>query len=202
VTHEPSWREGARVLDERMEIAADQDTGRITVQIKRFAGERIPHLAQHDVPVRFISAEPLLGHVDLTRIPEAERVNWIITGGESGSKPGIRLSHPGWYRSLRNYAQVHGVPYHHKQNGMWVSYSQLVEMPDRFVGHDWAVHPARHRMIAFDGRTMPVDQLTGREDPADQWTHMLRMAKKYESGRLLDDQVWNEFPAEADRVPA
>jgi protein gp37 len=196
---------------------------------QRFANERIPHLVLHDVPVRFVSCEPLLGDVNLCRIPMpggenqgivydtlgkrfgvpgawsepmSRGIDWVITGGESGTKPGIRPSHPGWYRRLRDQATSRGVAFHHKQNGMWVGYTQLAEMPERYVGHDWAVHPARHRMLALDGRSIPVDQLTGREDPADGWTHMLRMAKKTDSGRLLDDQLWNEFPEEARRVPA
>ena len=45
------------------------------------ADERIPLLLQVPAAVRFISAEPLLGPVDLTAY--LDRLDWVIVGGES-----------------------------------------------------------------------------------------------------------------------
>jgi protein gp37 len=83
-----------------------------TVEDQEHANERIPHLVECPAAVRFLSIEPMLGPVDLTRIPLSKpvrpddpiatlnaltgevagpgdrtelRVNWCIVGGESGS---------------------------------------------------------------------------------------------------------------------
>lgn len=60
--------------------------------------DRIDQLRQiKDAPVRFISAEPLLGDmsdIDLTGI------HWLITGGESGCR--ARRPDPDWFRTLRD----------------------------------------------------------------------------------------------------
>jgi protein gp37 len=82
--------------------------------------------------VRFVSAEPLLGPVDLAMLPpftrEAERIgvrldalkqgtpyglHWVIVGGESGHR--ARPMHPDWARSLRDQCQAAGVPFFMKQ---------------------------------------------------------------------------------------
>ncbi len=62
--------------------------------------------------LRFISAEPLLGPLDLGRM---DRIHWIITGGESGPK--ARPMDMSWARSVRDQCLRAGVPYFHKQNG-------------------------------------------------------------------------------------
>src|SRR5579864_6071476 len=53
----------------------------------------------------FISAEPLLGPLDLGR--DLHLVDWVIAGGESG--PGARPADLDWYRSLRD--QCHSLPH-------------------------------------------------------------------------------------------
>lgn len=78
------------------------------------ADERIQHLPA--APVRFLSCEPLLGPLDLQQPIEESRVDWVITGGESG--PGARPSHPDWFRSLRDQCTSAGVAFHFKQWGM------------------------------------------------------------------------------------
>lgn len=162
-----------------------------SAETQRFADERIPHLVQHPVPVRFVSTEPTLGALDLTRwLPS---VNWVISGGESGHQKGIRASHPTWYRGLRDQCQTAGVAYHHKQNGMWVATDQFA-MPDRYAGQDWAANPQRHTMLAVTGERKPVGEWDGSEDLELGWTHMVRVHNKNDSGRLLDGKVWSEFP--------
>jgi protein gp37 len=71
----------------------------------------------------FGSFEPLLGEI---LIPPAIMPDWVITGGETdqgGHK--ARPTHPKWFRSLRDQAARHGAAYHHKQNGEWVSVSEV-----------------------------------------------------------------------------
>lgn len=70
-----------------------------------------PKLAATPATWRGVSAEPLLGHID---IGDA-RPDWIITGGESG--PGFRPLDMNAVRSLRDQCARNGVTFHHKQNG-------------------------------------------------------------------------------------
>lgn len=104
----------------------------------------------------FVSMEPLMGPVDLTKLevgrgpatfpgaPEITTarlllngllgaasinlagIDWVITGGETdqGSHK-ARPSHPQWFRDIRDKCAAAGVPFHHKQNGEWVSVSEV-----------------------------------------------------------------------------
>ncbi len=119
---------------------------------QKWADVRIPVLLQVPAAVRFISAEPLLGPIDLTRIawnggggthldvvngshgePEvwrapAKRLDWCIVGGESGPK--ARPMHPAWARTLRNQCATGGVAFHFKQWGEWGPAPWRVERTD------------------------------------------------------------------------
>lgn len=78
-----------------------------------------------------VSCEPLLGHVDLTRIETrvgtfnaleagslaAERLEWVIVGGESGKD--ARSPDPYAVRSLNDQCDKAGVAFHLKQWGEW-----------------------------------------------------------------------------------
>ena len=108
---------------------------------------RLDLLAQVPAKVRFVSAEPLLGPLDLrpwlqpssvmahgdldnpetaSAIANLARaafrqkwgLSWVIAGGESG--PGARPCHPDWVRSLRDQCQAAGVAFHFKQWGEWI----------------------------------------------------------------------------------
>jgi protein gp37 len=99
------------------------------------ADERIPLLLSAPAAVRFISAEPLLGPIDLTAIqyerdhwldviesrewPErfarGRGLDWVIVGGESG--PHARPLDPEWVRDLRDQCASAGVAFFFKQWG-------------------------------------------------------------------------------------
>jgi protein gp37 len=84
----------------------------------------------------FVSCEPALGDIagDLKLYlgPPVHRqtgvgwVSWVITGGETdqGSHK-ARPSNPQWFRDIRDQCAAAGVAYHHKQNGEWVSVSEV-----------------------------------------------------------------------------
>lgn len=84
----------------------------------------------------FGSFEPLLGNII---IPPAMMPDWLITGGETdqGSHR-ARPTHPDWFRSLRDQAARHGAAYHHKQNGEWVSVSEVAGAGPHFTFEDGA----------------------------------------------------------------
>jgi protein gp37 len=77
-----------------------------TVEDQQRAIQRLPHLVEVPAPVRFISAEPLLGALDLG--PWIADLDWVIAGGESGAGP--RPSQIEWVRSVRtkSFRQLDG----------------------------------------------------------------------------------------------
>ena len=91
----------------------------VSTENQRRADERIPLLDEIPARVKFISAEPLLGPLDITRYLTAGGISWVITGGESGYRGQIRPAELDWFRAIRDQCQSAGVPFHHKQHGGW-----------------------------------------------------------------------------------
>lgn len=134
-----------------------------SVEDQATADARIPHLLATPAAVRFVSAEPLLGPVDIEKAKVASNpcdtlipLHWVIVGGESG--PGARPMHPDWARSLRDQCVTAGVPFFFKQWGEFAPrmvanniYDELTEQPWRFGKR------AAGRIL--DGRTW--DQMPG-----------------------------------------
>lgn len=113
----------------------------ITVVNQAEADRDIPKLLSTPAAVRFLSMEPLLGPVNLTRIDpqifdasvdvlrgiwrwkdgpiqkDGSLLDWVIVGGESG--PGARPMHPQWARDIRDQCEAAGVPFLFKQWGEW-----------------------------------------------------------------------------------
>lgn len=90
----------------------------VSVEDQKRADLRIPALLDTPAAVRWISAEPLLGPVDIMNgLGDSwlTEIDWIVAGGESG--PGARPMHPDWARSLRDQCEVAGVPFLFKQWG-------------------------------------------------------------------------------------
>lgn len=87
--------------------------------------------------VHGLSVEPLLGPIPELR-DHLDGIDWVITGGESGAK--ARPANPQWFRDIRDLCRANNVAYHHKQNGEWVSVSEVEE-------------PGRHHHFE-DGRTV------------------------------------------------
>lgn len=85
--------------------------------------ERIPLLLQTPAAVRFVSAEPLLGPMDLAHYLRASwngllsrlGLDWIIVGGESGPK--ARPCDVAWIRSIVRQCRAASVPVFVKQLG-------------------------------------------------------------------------------------
>lgn len=95
----------------------------VSVENQRWI-DRVYQLGMVPAHVRFVSAEPLLGPVDLTQPDPSlwhrspiEVLQWVIVGGESG--PGYRPMDLAWARSLRDQCAAAGVPFFLKQNGGW-----------------------------------------------------------------------------------
>lgn len=155
--HGPAWRTRGRVQQAMRQIDPDTSLYQwplpnvwlgVSVEDQVRADERIPVLLDTPAAVRWISAEPLLGPVDLTTIqvhggdceiyplkgttdcinaegephPDVPALDWVVAGGESG--PGARPMHPGWARALRDQCAAAGTPFLFKQWGDYLPQDQ------------------------------------------------------------------------------
>jgi protein gp37 len=147
----------------------------VSCEDQKTADERIPLLLKTPAAVRFISAEPLIGPMDIEPylgLADIDAVNpmldWVIVGGESG--PDARPMHPGWARALRDQCQLAGVPFFFKQWGQW----RPMVRPSMDTSED------SHHFAFPDG------------------TWMQRVHKKI-AGRILDGRTWDEYPENTAR---
>lgn len=186
----------------------------VSVEDQQRADLRIPALLDTPAAVRFLSCEPLLGAVDLSKslakyrpgdehpwdsdeLKARDVLHWVIAGGESG--PAARPMHPEWARSLRDQCQDAGIAYHFKQWGEWA--------PDEWVDEDGYRHVGR-KPIASDPKSLVIHPagmtaLTPRNpfDPWERghpnWHTVMRRAGKKAAGRELDGRTWDEMPEAA-----
>ena len=162
----------------------------VTVEDQQRVGERIPHLLRVPARVRFISAEPLLGALDLRRwlrfrgfrdygggLEIGPALPWVIVGGESG--PGARPMHPDWARSLRDQCESTAA-YFFKQWGEWapLEWSCVIDAERGRVSTGDG-YPDGYRWVAYH-------RFEGGQE-------MARLGKRA-AGRLLDGRTWNEMP--------
>lgn len=93
----------------------------VSVEDQRRANDRMPDLLACPAAIRFVSAEPLLGPVDLALAAgmdlEESGLDWVIVGGESGDD--ARPMHTDWARLLRGQCDESGVAFFFKQVGAW-----------------------------------------------------------------------------------
>ena len=90
----------------------------LSVEDQRNAEERIPKLLAADASVRFLSAEPLLGPLNLSRWISNESpsgIHWVIAGGESGAK--ARPMAEEWVQDIRSVCEAADVAFLFKQWG-------------------------------------------------------------------------------------
>ena len=85
-----------------------------SVESQKYA-PRLTVLERLPAPVRFVSAEPLLGSLDLTEWLERRAVQWVIVGGESGAR--ARPMQIEWASRLRDQSVDAGVAFFLKQLG-------------------------------------------------------------------------------------
>ena len=141
-----------------------------TVENQKFADIRIPHLIAAPAKVRFMSCEPLLSGLDLSKWVKPGKpspIHWVIAGGESGAKS--RAMHPAWPRALRDFCLKNSIAFHFKQWGHWVPAEMLREQE------------SRSRLLQFEG---------------GQTAPMVALGKK-EAGRLLDGETHDGLPLAA-----
>lgn len=139
-----------------------------TAESQKWADKRIPLLLRYPAAVRFVSCEPLLDDLDVSRwlapAGTGGGLNWVIAGGESGPKS--RPMNPVWAESIRDQCSAAGVPFHFKQWGHW--------------GPDAGGPTARVQTIQV-------------VDRAGNTIKLFKVGKRA-SGRLLDGATWDQLP--------
>lgn len=168
----------------------------VSVEDQATAYERIPLLLQTPAAVRWISAEPLLGPVDLRyfnynyldKLPKGViSLDWVVVGGESGPK--ARPMHPDWARSLRDQCQAAGVSFLFKQWGEWAAASTL---PPTTL-----LPSSRWAWISIKGGEADSWMDVMHEKPlSDEGAHHELMGRigKSAAGRLLDGDLHDGYP--------
>ncbi|SDH67937.1 protein gp37 [Sinosporangium album] len=176
----------------------------VSVENQQWADTRIPALLQTPAAVRWISAEPLLGPIDLTKtLPHncsplrpcprpIQRINWIVAGGESG--PGARPAHPDWFRSLRDQCADADVPFHFKQWGEWAPVGPL-------YGDTEEADNAHMEAVALEvhGRREVIQlesdgYIAVGHQPSDPRTWLMARVGKKNAGRQLDGRTYDQYP--------
>jgi protein gp37 len=140
----------------------------VSAENQKYWNERVAELVKTPAAVRFVSAEPLLGPIDINGTGTTNRSNkidWVIVGGESGAS--ARPMHPNWARGLRNQCVAELIKFFFKQ---WGEFKPTEEI----IGH-----------------SIPD------ADPRGLHRYMDCVGKK-RAGRLLDGREWNEMPEVAN----
>jgi protein gp37 len=169
----------------------------VSIEDQKTADERVTILRWTRLATRIVSAEPLLGPLDLSPYLKLSGhidvesgamyvlpgIRGVIVGGESG--PRARPMHPDWVRSLRDQCVDAGVPFFFKQWGEWrpplegetftTARGQAQRVPAFIIAADGSVH-CFHNQHTQHGSAP-----------------MLRVGKKA-AGNLLDGQQWLQMP--------
>lgn len=151
----------------------------VTAENQEMADKRIPILLQIPAAVRFVSMEPLLSEIKLSRhhqhcpehdfhsgfcsspCPSLRSLDWVIVGGESG--PGARPMKPEWLQKARDDCIAASVPFFFKQWGEWLGV--------------WPIDPKPN----------------AKERRWNGGISSYRVGKK-NAGRLLGGREWNQMP--------
>lgn len=165
----------------------------VSTEDQRRANERVPNLLATPAAIRFVSAEPLLGPLNLFSLNErrGERgmiTDWhdalrgfrfgpseetagldlVIAGGESGPK--ARPMHPDWVRSLRDQCAAAGTAFFFKQWGEWrwapdkAHFKELI--PDRWTRLASGCEGVRPALMVREGKRAAGRLLDGIEHNA------------------------------------
>lgn len=190
----------------------------VTAEDQQRADERIPDLLATPAAVRFVSIEPMLSGIDLTRIGISDRekagqergyyidalaghsqhgisrLDWVITGGESSKD--ARGTPCALFRSIRDQCATARVAHFHKQNGEWIDADEL-----------WRTMRAAGAVLYHSGKIfnpeMPLNYQNAlyiaeaagfkRIEHQSDGSTLIRVGKA-RAGRFLDGESHSEFP--------
>lgn len=197
----------------------------VSVENQGTADLRIPQLLDTPAAVRWLSAEPLLGPIDLVRsfsrwwpgddqpwdsegnLASNKVLHWVVTGGESNSP---RAVHPDWVRGLRDQCVQANIPFWFKQWGHHRPV-RVVDAPELYTGRA-IEHPnggLTSASINEPGPTGTMRTAVSRPlKPGDRTrggvmldldTFALKVGAK-KAGRELDGRTWDELPRVVERA--
>lgn len=178
-----------------------------SVENQEQADLRIPELVAIGQPgVKFLSMEPLLGPVDLTKY--IDQIDYVILGGESGHQ--ARPMHPDWVRQIIELCQKHNKIVHFKQWGHWLPWESTAQPPyfcsqkgvEKDVGlldlslenAEWNTkrwHSPDLLDFALHKPQKPLDY------PIDYQVWYEKVGKKH-SGEKVDGKLYQNFPPVPD----
>jgi len=169
----------------------------VSVENQEQANNRLFYLMMTNAHKLFVSAEPLLGTIELNDInwdnylyidtlaglfgkqkdKQDNKLDWVIVGGESGHN--ARPMHPDWVRSIRDQCKETGTPFFFKQWGAWKEVGECGN-PNH---SEYYNHPKCTRL-----------NLAGNMGyHGERALYMMKVGKK-QAGRKLDGREHNEFP--------
>jgi protein gp37 len=172
------------------------------------ADRDIPKLLEVQAGIRFVSIEPILGPIDLTRISlklfaatanaltgkwkwengptkvETPPINWVIAGGESGRK--ARPAHPEWFRSLQQQCAAAEVPFLFKQWGEFAPGDQAA------CGVQDAYEESRTGGWVEPDGTFAMGEASS---PKSAGANHVFAVGKQRSGNALDGVTYKQFPS-------
>jgi protein gp37 len=195
----------------------------VSAENQKWADIRIPLLLATPAAVHWVSAEPLLGPINLRgrylgpggwrdeltgpmsggNPDSIGRLDWVVVGGESG--PRARPMHPDWARSLRDQCAAAGVAYHFKQ---WGSWAPAEWKPEPLPGEDSLTYMTRanadgathayavdaHR-YGWEPYKAPHKPWSTERTSLDGSRHTgIRSGSKSRTGRLLDGRTHDAYP--------
>lgn len=145
-----------------------------SIENQHEAEKRGPHLYKlHRLGwMTWISNEPAIGSVNWETPFYFGFLDWLVTGGESGSS--ARPMHPEWARATRDFCAKNKIPFFFKQNGEYVC--------GEIYGTD----------------VMPVmgecDKIRTYSERTTDGKFIWYKVGKHKSGRLLDGKLHDAYP--------
>lgn len=190
-----AWKE--KQLDDIFWRPSDNVWIGVSVEDQATFDLRVPLLREIRSSVKFLSCEPLLGSIDLYKefpvgkgtVAHGTLVDWVIVGGESGSK--ARPMHPDWVRLLRDQCAYVNIPFFFKQWGEYADGSNGLSRTITILSDgDYCSAGWEHSLRCRNNHVMS----------SDEWYAYspIRMSKvgKNKSGRLLDGVEHNGMPVQ------
>jgi protein gp37 len=180
----------------------------VSVEDQASADRRIPSLLRTPAAIRWISAEPLLGPLDLSlwfdlyQFEEGDEwhprnlsrplrsPDWVVVGGESGQLS--RPLHPDWVRLLRDQCLAAEVPFNFKQWGEFFVPEDGAESC-RVCGCTW------NNACDCKGGCYWIEpglcsECAGKTPPEGARPVKYRRIGRKQAGRLLDGALWDQYP--------
>jgi protein gp37 len=191
----------------------------VSADDQRRADERIPDLLATPAEVHFVSAEPLLEEIYITRYlrrmvvrPYEELtdrmvdegwshsggqgdhpvLSWVIVGGESG--PRARPMHLDWVRSIQDQCSAADVSFFFKQWGEWLDADEKYR---RMRGQETNTKadsaPKFTQPLNYSDAARLAQGCGASFEHHSDGSTLIRVGK-HAAGRLLDGREWNEYP--------